>query len=77
MVYLGVIISHKRWTNPTPVLRLPYTVVYGPLTLGFALMFARHLGSSGVTLGLVARAAHDHLDAAHRHAGALRAQRSQ
>jgi TRAP-type C4-dicarboxylate transport system permease small subunit len=43
MVYLGVIFSHEAWTDPTPVLRLPYTVVYGPVTLGFALMLARHL----------------------------------
>jgi TRAP-type C4-dicarboxylate transport system permease small subunit len=43
MVYLGVIFSHEAWTDPTPVLRLPYTVVYGPVTLGFALMLVRHL----------------------------------
>ena len=43
MVYLGVIFSREAWTDPTPVLRLPYTVVYGPVTLGFALMLVRHL----------------------------------
>ena len=64
-------------TDPTPVLRLPYTVVYGPVTLGFALMLARHLGVPlALPLGLVARAAHDHLDPGRHHAGALRAQRS-
>jgi TRAP-type transport system small permease protein len=26
MVYLGVIFSHEAWTDPTPVLRLPYTM---------------------------------------------------
>lgn len=43
MVRLGIAFSIEAWSDPTPVLRLPYTVVYGPVTLGFALMLVRHV----------------------------------
>lgn len=43
MVWLGVVFSIEAWTDPTPVLRLPMTVVYGPVTLGFALMILRYV----------------------------------
>lgn len=43
MVWLGITFSIAAWTDPTPVLRLPMTVVYGPVTLGFALMIVRYV----------------------------------
>lgn len=43
MVWLGVVFSVEAWTDPTPVLRLPMTIVYGPVTLGFALMLVRYV----------------------------------
>jgi TRAP-type transport system small permease protein len=43
MVWLGIVFSIEAWTDPTPVLRLPMTIVYGPVTLGFALMMVRYV----------------------------------
>jgi TRAP-type C4-dicarboxylate transport system permease small subunit len=33
----------SSWDNPSPVLRLPMTVLYGPVALCFALMAVRYL----------------------------------
>jgi TRAP-type C4-dicarboxylate transport system permease small subunit len=43
MVWFGVRFSIDAWDNPTSVLRWPLTVVYGPVTLGFALMMVRYI----------------------------------
>lgn len=43
MVWLGIVFSVEAWSDPTPVLRLPMTIVYGPVTLGFALMLVRYV----------------------------------
>jgi TRAP-type C4-dicarboxylate transport system permease small subunit len=39
---MGVEFSISAWDNPTAVLRVPMTVVYGPITLATAMMLARH-----------------------------------
>lgn len=41
--WLGLEFSIEAWDNPTAVLRLPMTVVYGPVTLACLLMLLRHL----------------------------------
>lgn len=43
MVWFGVRFSIDAWDNPSPVLRWPLTVLYGPVTIGFALMIVRYL----------------------------------
>jgi TRAP-type transport system small permease protein len=43
MVWFGVRFSIDAWDNPSPVLRWPLTVLYGPVTAGFALMIVRYL----------------------------------
>jgi TRAP-type C4-dicarboxylate transport system permease small subunit len=43
MVWFGVRFSIDAWDNPTSVLRWPLTVLYGPVTFGFALMIVRYL----------------------------------
>lgn len=43
MVVFGVRFSIDAWGNPSPVLRAPLTVLYGPVALCFALMFVRYL----------------------------------
>lgn len=43
MVWFGVRFSIDAWDNPTSVLRWPLTVLYGPVTLGFALMMVRYI----------------------------------
>ena len=43
--WMGVEFSLAAWDNPTAVLRLPMTVVYGPITLATAMMLARHLAN--------------------------------
>ena len=40
--WMGVEFSISAWDNPTAVLRVPMTVVYGPITLATAMMLARH-----------------------------------
>jgi TRAP-type C4-dicarboxylate transport system permease small subunit len=40
--WMGVEFSIAAWDNPTAVLRLPMTVVYGPITLATMLMLLRH-----------------------------------
>lgn len=41
--WLGLTFSIAAWDNPTAVLRVPMTVVYGPVALASAMMLARHL----------------------------------
>jgi TRAP-type transport system small permease protein len=43
MVWFGVRFSIDALDNPTSVLRWPLTVLYGPVTLGFALMMVRYV----------------------------------
>jgi TRAP-type transport system small permease protein len=43
--WLGLEFSIGAWDNPTAVLRLPMTVVYGPVTLASLMMLARHLAN--------------------------------
>ena len=43
MVWFGVRFSIDAWDNPTSVLRWPSTVLYGAVTLGFALMLVRYV----------------------------------
>jgi TRAP-type C4-dicarboxylate transport system permease small subunit len=43
--WLGLAFSIAAWDNPTAVLRLPMTVVYGPITLASLMMLARHLAN--------------------------------
>ena len=43
--WLGLEFSIAAWDNPTAVLRLPMTVVYGPITLASLMMLARHLAN--------------------------------
>jgi TRAP-type C4-dicarboxylate transport system permease small subunit len=41
--WLGLTFSVAAWDNPTAVLRVPMTVVYGPVALASLMMLARHL----------------------------------
>lgn len=41
VAWLGVGFTNDNWDNPTSVLRLPLSVVYAAVTLGFALMAVR------------------------------------
>jgi len=41
--WLGFTFSVAAWDNPTAVLRLPMTVVYGPITVATLMMLGRHL----------------------------------
>jgi TRAP-type transport system small permease protein len=41
--WLGLTFSMAAWDNPTAVLRVPMTVVYGPVALASLMMLARHL----------------------------------
>lgn len=43
MAIYGGIFAISSWDNPSPVLRLPMTVLYGPVALCFALMAVRYL----------------------------------
>lgn len=43
MVWFGTRFAIDAWDSPTAVLRLPQTVLYGPVTFCFALMAVRHL----------------------------------
>jgi TRAP-type C4-dicarboxylate transport system permease small subunit len=43
MAIYGSIFAISSWDNPSPVLRLPMTVLYGPVALCFALMAVRYL----------------------------------
>ncbi|MFZ4405708.1 MAG: TRAP transporter small permease [Paracraurococcus sp.] len=54
--WMGVEFSISAWDNPTAVLRLPMTVVYGPITLASAMMLARHLANMRRPLAMPERA---------------------
>jgi len=54
--WLGLEFSVAAWDNPTAVLRLPMTVVYGPITLATLMMLARHLAAMRRPLPLAERA---------------------
>jgi TRAP-type transport system small permease protein len=56
LCWLGVQFSASAWENPTAVLRLPMTVVYGPITLATAMMLARHLANLRRPLAVPERA---------------------
>ncbi len=43
MVWFGTRFAIDAWSNPSPVLRLPLTWLYGPVTFCFALMALRYL----------------------------------
>jgi TRAP-type transport system small permease protein len=43
MVWFGTRFAIDAWSNPTPVLRLPLTWLYGPVAFSFALMALRYL----------------------------------
>jgi TRAP-type transport system small permease protein len=54
--WMGVSFSISAWDNPTAVLRVPMTVVYGPITLATAMMLARHVANMRRPLVLPERA---------------------
>jgi TRAP-type C4-dicarboxylate transport system permease small subunit len=54
--WLGLEFSISAWDNPTAVLRLPMTIVYGPITLAALMMLLRHLGNMRRPLVLPERA---------------------
>jgi TRAP-type transport system small permease protein len=43
MVYQGGRFALAEWDNPTPVLRVPYTIVFAPVALSFLLMMGRYV----------------------------------
>lgn len=43
LIGYGTMFSIDAWDNPTPILRLPLTVLYGPVTLGSLLMLIRYV----------------------------------
>ena len=43
MVFFGTRFAIDAWTNPSPVLRLPLTWLYGPVAFCFALMALRYI----------------------------------
>ncbi|WP_297722699.1 TRAP transporter small permease [Limnohabitans sp. Rim8] len=43
MAVYGTMFAIGSWGNPSPVLRLPMTVLYGPVSFCFALMILRYL----------------------------------
>lgn len=43
MFVFGTRFAIDAWSNPSPVLRSPMTVLYGPVALCFALMFVRYV----------------------------------
>jgi TRAP-type C4-dicarboxylate transport system permease small subunit len=42
VAWLGVVFTAENWDNPTSVLRLPMSIVYAAVTLGFAMMTFRY-----------------------------------
>jgi TRAP-type C4-dicarboxylate transport system permease small subunit len=42
VAWLGVVFTSQNWDNPTSVLRLPMSIIYAAVTLGFALMTLRY-----------------------------------
>jgi TRAP-type transport system small permease protein len=54
--WMGVQFSIAAWDNPTAVLRVPMTVVYGPITIATAMMLVRHLTNMRRPVALPERA---------------------
>ncbi len=54
--WLGLHFSVAAWDNPTAVLRLPMTIVYGPITLATLMMLVRHLANLRRPLPVAERA---------------------
>ncbi|HYZ34706.1 MAG TPA: TRAP transporter small permease [Crenalkalicoccus sp.] len=54
--WLGLGFSLAAWDNPTAVLRLPMTIVYGPITVASAMMLGRHLARMRRPLAVPERA---------------------
>jgi TRAP-type C4-dicarboxylate transport system permease small subunit len=54
--WIGLEFSIAAWENPTAVLRLPMTVVYGPITLAAAMMLVRHVANMRRPLAIAERA---------------------
>lgn len=54
--WIGLHFSVAAWDNPTAVLRLPMTVVYGPITVATLMMLARHLANLRRPLAVAERA---------------------
>ena len=46
MIWYGTKFSIDALDNPTSVLRLPLTVLYGPVTIAFALMLVRYVAAA-------------------------------
>jgi len=45
LIAYGVGFTYEAWDNPSPVLRLPLSVLYGPVTLGCVLMLVRYVNA--------------------------------
>jgi TRAP-type transport system small permease protein len=45
LIGYGVWFTIEAWDNPSPILRLPLSVLYGPVTLGCVLMLVRYIGA--------------------------------
>jgi TRAP-type C4-dicarboxylate transport system permease small subunit len=45
MTGYGAVFTYDAWDNPSPVLRLPLSFLYGPVTLGCLLMLVRYVGA--------------------------------
>ncbi len=54
--WIGLHFSVASWDNPTAVLRLPMTVVYGPVTVATLMMLGRHLANLRRPLAVAERA---------------------
>lgn len=54
--WIGLHFSVSAWDNPTAVLRLPMTVVYGPITVATLMMLTRHLANLRRPLAVAERA---------------------
>lgn len=54
--WIGLHFSVAAWDNPTAVLRLPMTVVYGPITVATLMMLVRHLANLRRPLAVTERA---------------------
>ena len=45
LIGYGTEFTIEAWDNPSPVLRLPLSVLYGPVTLGCVLMLVRYVAA--------------------------------
>ncbi len=46
LIGYGFEFTYEAWDNPSPVLRLPLSVLYGPVTLGCVLMLVRYVAAA-------------------------------